>query len=79
MPMHYEIQQIISILMKDAHYSIKHGHHEDAVSKLQECLRLEDEPDSRVTILDDLGCCFLRLRWFEDAVKSVNENWEFIN
>jgi tetratricopeptide (TPR) repeat protein len=78
MPRHYEIQQIISILMKEAHYSIKHGHHEDAVLKLQKCLQLEDEPKGRLPILDDLGYCFLKLGWFEDAVNAYTEYFKIL-
>ncbi|MGO8988303.1 MAG: tetratricopeptide repeat protein [bacterium] len=65
--------QIISVLMKEARHSIDHEHFEDAVIKLQRCLQLEDGPGSRTAILDDLGYCFLRLGWFEDAVKIYKE------
>ena len=50
-----------------------HEHYEDAVIKLQQCIQLEREPKRRVTILDDLGYCFLRLGWFEEAVKIYKE------
>jgi len=61
--------QIISVLMKEAHQSMDHEDFEDAVLKLQHCLHLEDEPKSRTTILNELGFCYLRLGWFEEAVK----------
>jgi tetratricopeptide (TPR) repeat protein len=66
-------RQIISVLMKEARHSMDHGHFEDAVLKLQRCLQLEDEPESRTTILSELGYCFLRLGWFEEAVKVYTE------
>jgi tetratricopeptide (TPR) repeat protein len=66
-------QQIISVLMKEARHSMDHEHFEDAVLKLQRCLQLEDEPESRAAILNDLGYCFLRLGWFEEAVKVYTE------
>jgi len=65
--------QIVSILMKEARYSMAHGHFEDAVLKLHCCLQLEDEPKGRLPILDDLGYCFLKLGWFEDAVKIYKQ------
>jgi tetratricopeptide (TPR) repeat protein len=65
--------QIISVLMKEARHSMDHEHFEDAVLKLQRCLQLENEPESRPTILNELGYCFLRLGWFEEAVKIYTE------
>ncbi len=50
-----ETHEIISDLMKEAPHSMDHEHFEDAVIKLQRCLQLEDEPESRATILNDLG------------------------
>jgi len=61
--------QIISVLMKEARHSMDHEHFEDAVMKLQRCLQLEDEPERRAAILGKLGYCFLRLGWFEEAIK----------
>jgi len=69
----YETHQIISVLMKESRHSMDHEHFEDAVLKLQRCLQLEDEPKSRLPILNDLGYCFLKLGWFEDAVKIYKE------
>ena len=66
-------QQIISVLMNKARHSMDHEHFEDAVIKLQQCLQLENEPESRATILNDLGYCFLRLGWFEQAVKIYTQ------
>jgi tetratricopeptide (TPR) repeat protein len=65
--------QIISVLMKEARHSMDHDHFEDAVLKLQRCFQLEDEPEWRATILNELGYCFLRLGWFEEAVKVYKE------
>jgi tetratricopeptide (TPR) repeat protein len=70
--------QIISVLMKEARHSMDHEHFEDAVLKLQRCLQLEEEPKSRAAILRDLGYCFLRLGWFEDAVKIYKECLELL-
>jgi len=65
--------QIISVLIKEARHSMNHEHFEDAVLKLQRCLQLEEEPKSRAAILGDLGYCFLRLGWFEEAVKVYTQ------
>jgi len=74
----YKTPLIISVLMKKARHSMDHEHFEDAVIKLQRCLQLEDEPDSRAAILDDLGYCFLKLGWFEEAVKIYKEYLELL-
>jgi len=65
--------QIISVLMKEARHSMDHEHFEDAVIKLQRCLQLEDEPESRTNILNDLSYCFLKLGSFEEAVKIYTQ------
>ena len=64
-----EKHQIISDFMKEARHSMNHEHFEDAILKLQRCLQLENEPESRAKIFNDLGYCFLKLGWFEEAVK----------
>ena len=50
-----------------------YGHFEDAILKLQGCLQLQDEPGGRATTLNSLGYCFLRLGWFEEAVKVYTQ------
>jgi tetratricopeptide (TPR) repeat protein len=65
--------QIISVLIKEARHSMNHEHFEDAVLKLQQCLQLEDEPKGRLPILDDLGYCFLKLGWYEEAAKVYTQ------
>jgi len=68
-----KIHQIISVMMKEARHSMDHEDFEDAVLKLQHCLHLEDEPKGRTTILNELGYCYLRLGWFEEAVKVYTQ------
>ena len=68
-----KIHQIISVMMKEARHSMDHEDFEDAVLKLQHCLHLEDEPMGRTTILNELGYCFLRLGWFEEAAKVYTQ------
>ncbi len=63
------MNEFIYFLMNEARHSMNQGHFEDAVPKLQRCLRLENEPGGGTTILKDLGYCFLRLGWFEDATE----------
>ncbi|MGD0919783.1 MAG: hypothetical protein ABSB22_25380 [Thermodesulfobacteriota bacterium] len=65
--------QIISVLMREARHSMDHEHFEDAVIKLQRCLQLDDEPGWRTGILDDLGYCFLKFGWFEEAIKVYTQ------
>jgi Tfp pilus assembly protein PilF len=66
--------QIISVLVEEARHSMDHNHFEDAVLKLQRCLQLKDEPKSIAAILHDLGYCFLRLGWFEEAMKVYTQS-----
>lgn len=63
------MNEFISLLINEARHSMDHRHFEDAVPKLRRSLRLENEPESRTSILKDLGYCFLMLGWFEDATK----------
>jgi tetratricopeptide (TPR) repeat protein len=73
-----ETHKIITGLMKEARHSINYGHYEDAVLKLQRCFQLEDRSKGRATILGDLGYCFLRLGWFDEAVKIYKEYLKLI-
>jgi tetratricopeptide (TPR) repeat protein len=65
----YETHQSISVLMNEARHSMDHGHFDDVLLKLRRCLQLEDEPESRAIILNDLGYCLLKLGTFEEAIK----------
>jgi len=69
----FENHEVISILTKEARRSMNHEHFEDAALKLHRCLQLEDEPKGRLPILDDLGYCFLKLGWFQEAVNAYTE------
>jgi len=69
----FENHEVISILTKEARRSMDHEHFEDAVLKLQRCLQLEDKSESRAPILNELGYCFLRLGWFEEAIKVYTQ------
>jgi tetratricopeptide (TPR) repeat protein len=73
MTKNFENHEVISILTKEARRSMDHEHFEDAVLKLQRCLQLEEEPKSRSAILGELGYCFLRLGWFEEAIKVYTQ------
>jgi tetratricopeptide (TPR) repeat protein len=68
-----EYKEIIKTLIEEAHHFIEQGYYEDAVSKLQKCLRMEIEFEDRLSVLDELGYCFMRLGWYEDAVKTYNQ------
>ncbi|MFH1243301.1 MAG: hypothetical protein V1689_13190, partial [Pseudomonadota bacterium] len=68
-----EHHEIVRAVMEDSRYSIAQDYYEDAVMKLQKCLQLEDEPERKATILDQLGYCFLRLGWYQDAMKVYTQ------
>ncbi len=60
-------------LMKEAYRLIDLGYYEDAIPHLQRCSGLKVGAIKRETILDNLGYCFLRLGWYEDAVKVYTQ------
>ncbi len=65
--------EIITILLENARHLIDQSYYEEAVTNLQKCLRLEIEPEMRVATLDPVGYCYLRLGWYEDAIKVYKQ------
>jgi tetratricopeptide (TPR) repeat protein len=63
----------ITALFDEARHLIEQRDHECAVKMLQKCLYLGPESKMRTLILNDLGYCFLRLGWYEDAVKAYTQ------
>jgi tetratricopeptide (TPR) repeat protein len=63
----------ISIFIEEVHRFIEQGFYNEAVSELQKCLRMEIGFENRLSVLDELGYCFLRLGWYEDAVRTYNQ------
>jgi len=64
---------LAGLLLDEAQHLITQGYYEDALQKLQKCLQLESGPTKRTAILDLTGYCFLRLGWYEEAVKVYTE------
>jgi len=62
--------EMIDILLEDAHNLMDQDYFEEAILKLQKVLRLETKPKKRAAILKELGYCYLRLGWYEQAVKG---------
>ena len=69
----HETHRRICSLIVEARHSIDSGDYEDTAMKLNQCLQLEADPKGKAAILDDLGYCFLRLGWFEEAAKVYTE------
>lgn len=67
---------IIGTLMEESFNSIAQGCYEDAVQKLQTCLRLEDRVENRAAIFRKLGQCFLDLRQYGEALKAYAQYLE---
>jgi tetratricopeptide (TPR) repeat protein len=65
--------ELITRLFDEAGHLIEQEDHECAVKMLQNCLNLGPEPKMRVSILNELGYCCLRLGWFEEAAISFSE------
>ena len=49
------------------------GCYEEAIPNLQKCLRMDIAFEDRLSVFDELGYCFLRLGWYEDAVKTYEQ------
>jgi len=61
--------EIIYMIMREARNLIGQGYYEEAAIEFQRCLRLEHDPMEKAATLRDIGYCFLRLGWYEDAVR----------
>jgi tetratricopeptide (TPR) repeat protein len=67
---------LVETLMEESCNSIAQGCYEDAIHKLQICLRLENRVENRATIFKNLGQCFLDLRQHEEALKAYAQYLE---
>ncbi|NWG03602.1 MAG: tetratricopeptide repeat protein [Syntrophaceae bacterium] len=65
--------KMIFVITKEGHWLIDQGCYEEAAIEFLKCLPLERDPLKRKTSLKELGYCYLRLGWFEDAVKIYKE------
>lgn len=61
--------EIIYMIMREARRLRDQGYYEEAATEFQRCLRLECDAVKKVAIFGDIGYCFLRLGWYEDAVR----------
>ena len=65
--------EIISLLRREARRLTDQGYYEEAAIKLRTCLQMECDTVKKAAILGDIGYCFLRLGWYEDAVKAYTQ------
>lgn len=65
--------EIIYVITKEGHWLIDQGCYEEAAIEFLRCAPLERDPVKRAASLKELGYCYLRLGWFEDAVKVYKE------
>jgi Flp pilus assembly protein TadD len=65
--------EMIDTLLEDARNLMDQQYFEEAIQKLQIGLRLETKPKKRAAILKELGYCYLRLGWYEDAAKVYKQ------
>lgn len=61
--------ETIYMIMREACHLRDQGYYEEAAIEFQRCLRLECDAVKKAAILGDVGYCFLRLGWYEDAVR----------
>lgn len=65
--------EIISLLRREARRLTDQEYYEEAAIKLRTCLQMECDTVKKAVILGDIGYCFLRLGWYEDAVKAYTQ------
>jgi tetratricopeptide (TPR) repeat protein len=65
--------EIISILRREARRLTDQGYYEEAAIKLRTCLQMECDTVKKAAILGNIGYCFLRLGWYEEAVKAYTQ------
>jgi tetratricopeptide (TPR) repeat protein len=65
--------KIISLLRREARRLTDQGYYEEAAIKLRTCLQMECDTVKKVAILGNIGYCFLRLGWYQDAVKAYTQ------
>jgi tetratricopeptide (TPR) repeat protein len=61
--------EIIYMIMREARHLKDQGYYEEAATEFQRCLRREPDPVKKAAILRDIGYCFLRPGWYEDAAR----------
>ena len=72
----FNSEKIIRALRRQASHLIDQGLFEEAISQLNRCLSLEDEPEARADIFCELGFCFLRMGWYEDGMRIFSQRLE---
>jgi tetratricopeptide (TPR) repeat protein len=65
--------EIIYMIMREANRLIEKGYYQEAAIEFRRCLRLERDAQKRAAISKELGYCYLRLGWFEDATKVYKQ------
>ena len=65
--------EIIYTITKAGYWLIDQGCHEEAAIEFLRAFRSDCDPLKRAASLKELGYCYLRLGWFEDAVKIYKE------
>jgi tetratricopeptide (TPR) repeat protein len=65
--------EMIFVITKEGHWLIDQGCYEEAAIEFLRSVPLERDPLKRAASLKELGYCYLKLGWFEDAVKVYKE------
>jgi tetratricopeptide (TPR) repeat protein len=65
--------EMIYVITKEGHWLIDQGCYEEAAIEFLRCVPLERDPLKKAASLKELGYCYLRLGWFEDAIKVYKE------
>jgi len=65
--------EIIYMITGEAYCLIDQGCYQEAAIEFLRCAPLERDPLKRAASLKELGYCYLRLGWFEDAMKIYKQ------
>jgi tetratricopeptide (TPR) repeat protein len=65
--------EITYLISRGGYWLIEQGCYQEAAMEFLRCTPLERNPLKRAASLKELGYCYLRLGWFEDAVKVYKE------
>ena len=65
--------EIVYVTTREGYWLIDQGCYEEAAIEFLRGSRSERDPLKRATSLKELGYCYLRLGWFEDAVKVYKQ------
>jgi len=66
----------IQELWREACALVNQEYFKEAIPKLKQCLEMLDKPENKGCVICELGYCFLRLNWYNEAVQILLQHLE---